>query len=199
MKKNRKQPEARPLSRGKTALDKLLRIAPPPKRSPYPRSDWLAAEKRLGIALPSDYKAYVDRYGDGELAGFIRVQNPFPNLADWLACLERYLEADREARENCPEEYAGPIFPEPGGRLPWGGTTNGDVVWWLTAGAPDKWTVIVWETRGPEHQHFNLSAVELLVGWVTGTLDVRVSTDHFIKQAGPTFMPDSVRWPDAQP
>jgi hypothetical protein len=170
------------------ALAKLLQVAPPPDRSPYSPSDWLNAEQLLGTELPSDYKAYVDRYGIGELAGFIIVFDPFPDPEKWVSGINVYLEADREAREHCPE-YAGPIYPEPGGRLPWGGTGNGDMLWWQTTGPPDEWTVIVWETRGPDHQYFPLSSSEFLLGWVTGTLKVHVSTDYFSKRTGAKFEP----------
>lgn len=174
-----------------TALDKLKRLVPPPAHPVNADGPWARFEKALGTSFPSDFKACISMYGDGEFGGFLMLWNPlaYPNPKAWMRDLEIYLEADREARTNCPDEYAGAVFPEPGGRLPWARTGNGDVLWWQTKGKPDSWTTIVWETRGPDHEYFNATTTEFLYGWLSRKIKTKVITDHFLKEAGPVFAP----------
>jgi hypothetical protein len=166
----------------------LLQFVPPPAKPTSPPSDWTQAERVLGFRVPLDVKQYLAAYGSGVLCDFIRVWNPFDTIQGYLDAINAHLEADREAQET--PGYEGPIWPEPGGRLPWGSTTNGDVLWWQTNGDPDDWTVIAWATRSEEHQHFNMPAIAFIRRWVTGKVKVKVSTDHFIKQAGFVFVPN---------
>jgi hypothetical protein len=171
------------------ALSRLVQLIPPPAIQAINPRDWVVAEITLGTTLPADYKSFLDTYGPGELAGFICVWDPFLDLVGWRKSIHAYLDADREARDNCLDQFAGPIFPEPCGRLPWGSTGNGDLLWWDTTGSPADWTVVVWESRGPDHQAFPFSMSEFLFAWVSGTINVCVATDHFIRQAGPVFLP----------
>lgn len=171
------------------ALAEFMRLVPPPPRPVGGPREWPTAERAIGTELPPDYKSLLDRYGRGLLCGFIAVWDPFPDVARWGNTVSTYLRADREARDNSPEEYGGKIFPEPGGRLPWASTENGDVMWWSTTGSPSEWTVIVWEPRGPNHQSFDMPVVPFLHAWVSGAVRVEVTTDYFIRQSGPIFEP----------
>ena len=173
------------------ALDELRRLAPPPANPVHADGSWAAFEAELATSFPRDFKRYIAAYGDGEWGGFLVPVNPlaFANPKDYRSWMEIYLQADREARTNCPDEYAGPIYPEVGGRIPWAQTGNGDVLWWETKESPDSWSIIAWETRGPDHEYFDLSTTEFLYDWLTGRIKVRVMTDHFLKEAGPVFRP----------
>jgi hypothetical protein len=173
----------------RNALDQLKRLVPPPAQPVNASGSWAPFEAELGICFPSDFKEYIGAYGDGEWGGFLMPVNPlaYPTPKAYRSWLEIYLAADREARTSCPDEYAGPIFPEKSGRMPWAQTGNGDVLWWQTTGSPESWTVIAWESRGPDHEYFDLQTIEFLYDWLTGKINVGVMTDHFLTQAGPVF------------
>jgi hypothetical protein len=131
--------------------DELSRLLPPPARAPGPPVDWAAVAAEVGVALPGDYRAFIEAYGTGCVDGFLWVLHPTTgNQHLHLARqVQRQLWALRYLRDR-GEAVPYPLFPEPGGVLPWGVTDNGDVCYWRTGGAPDGWTVVVNESRGPD-------------------------------------------------
>jgi hypothetical protein len=61
-----------------------------------------------------------------------------------LLTLNQQYDQVVNGRDNIP--FAD--FPTHGGLLPFGGTDNGDIVSWITGGAPDEWDVFFWEFHG---------------------------------------------------
>ena len=54
------------------------------------------------------------------------------------------MEALREFRETAKCVFPFPLFPEPGGVLPWGYLRSPGVAYWLTGpGDPDEWPVVI--------------------------------------------------------
>ena len=103
------------------ALESLMRIMPVPKSPIAASGDWQAVAATLGTDLPSDYVAFITRYGTGRVSAFLWVFNPFEDNA-YLNLLSRYriiLEGDREIRESFPEDVPEPLFPEAGRQFPW--------------------------------------------------------------------------------
>lgn len=157
-------------------LEQLMRIMPAPKTAIATSGDWEAVASKLGTNLPSDYVAFITRYGTGRVSGFLWVYNPFEENVH-LNLLSRYriiLDGDREIRESFPDDVPEPLFPEPGGLLPWAGTDNGDQLYWCTKGAPDSWSVVVWESRGPEYESYSVSMTGFLCAWLRGEIQVPV-------------------------
>src|SRR4051812_5208789 len=117
---------------------KFLRLVPPPKIPKFPGSpmEWTAAEKRLGILFPAEYKWYVTHYGTGCIDEELQVLNPFTtseysrldfegdNKAKWL------LDIFRQQQSEDPEFFPMPIYPEVGGLIPWASTTTSVVLCW---------------------------------------------------------------------
>src|SRR5258708_11837030 len=60
-----------------------------------------------------------------------------------------HLEAFAPLWDDCPEDFTYPLFPEPGGQLPWASTGDGDQLCWLTGGEPDNWPAVEWNIRDP--------------------------------------------------
>ena len=129
------------------ALDELRIALPPPNRPFFAAGDWLAVETSLGTALPSDYKAFINTYGEGGINDCLVIQSPFRWIAD-----------GRDVRQTWTNwasiyhDFAGyganipyPIFPAPGGVLPFG--SDGDVNWlsWRTVGEPDAWPFVYYD------------------------------------------------------
>jgi hypothetical protein len=128
-----------------TSLEELTRIVPAPSVTVDGSGSWDSTETRLGTGLPSDYKAYIEMYGTGRLDGFIWVLNPFsrnPNL-NLMTKGDAALRTLRELQSKHECEVPYPLYPEAGGLLPWGITDNGDVLYWLTAGEPKEWPVVL--------------------------------------------------------
>ncbi|MET9628993.1 hypothetical protein ABZX92_16155 [Lentzea sp. NPDC006480] len=109
---------------------------------PAPAVDWAAVEAGLGTALPTDYRVLADNYPTLCIDSFLHVFHP---AADWSLRdqNEVTLGRMRSHREDFPELFPHPLFPEPGGLLSWGCTDNADELLWLTVGEPDEWPVVV--------------------------------------------------------
>lgn len=131
------------------SLPKLKKLVRPPKNPVNTGTPkfWADYEKKIGTALPSDYKQFIDTYGSGDFAQFYSIFNPFESEAV-LSQMDEIKQDYREGHDDNEERYPFPVFPEPGGILPWGVDTNGNDYFWLTKGGPDDWTVLAHEVRG---------------------------------------------------
>lgn len=157
-------------------LEQLLAIMPAPETPLSASGDWSGVVSMLGTDLPSDFVAFINMYGTGCIAEFLWVFNPFEKNVhlNLLSCSRLILEADREFRESYPQSLPEPLFPEPGGLLPWAVTDNGDRLYWRTKGDQNTWTVVVWESRGPEYESYALSMTGFLSAWLQGDIEVPV-------------------------
>lgn len=168
------------------AIEALTNIVLPPNEPTDVGGDkdWTEVEESLGLALPTDYKDYINLYGTGELAGCIWVYNPFAGshhnnlLAQVRALLNTWRPTPRvgeilnmgtDTRVGFGAiEFPYPLYPEPGGLLPWGHVDNGAELFWQTSGSPEKWTVVISEARGPEFEEYKVSMAEFLVSLLSG-------------------------------
>ena len=137
-------------------LDELVRLVPPPG-DPAPAPEW-------DIDLPPDYRALVERYGPGAIAGLGILTPGHPN---------RYLDLIRQTDElrgilkDLRQRGIEPAY-EPDALIPWGLDESGNTVWWLTTGVPERWPVVANEARGDEWQRFDGGAVAFLVALLSG-------------------------------
>lgn len=145
-----------------THLDELRRLAPPPSE-PVP----LVAPE---LTVPADYLDLTATYGVGEFCDLIYLE---------LDGHEDSLDYERAEKLEYPEEYPYPIHPEPGGLLPWGATSNGDVLCWLTAGEPDTWPTVIWDLRSRWFEEHPMGATEFLAGWLAGRVTSDLLPDAF--------------------
>ncbi len=171
-------------------LDDLRAIAPPPAQ-PSPRPDLQAARDALGVDLPADYAALAETYGSGSFGGFLWLLVPGagnPNLelvrqAELRLADLRAVQADGEELPYEPRVAAG-------GLLPWAITDNGDTAYWRIddPAAPDGWTVVVNEGRGPDWHAFDGGAPAFLAAWLSGRERVSVFPDD-VPEDPPGFTP----------
>ena len=129
-------------------IENLVGIIPPPA-APFGTfsGPWEPIEAQLGTRLPDDYKDFVRVYGHGDLMGFIGIHVP----ASWSP----YMRLVQEARATAEafrdaEDLPFPMWPSPGGLLPFGKTDLGDTLFWLTRGPPADWKVVVMGRDPPE-------------------------------------------------
>ena len=173
-------------------IDALIAIlAPPPEPQEAGReSEWARVEHELGVRLPEDYKKFVQIYGSGMIDGFVVVLNPFSanrniNLIE-AGRLDR--EALAELRAGYPDDYRHDLYPAPGGLLPFAITDNANVFYWNTNGEPDRWTVVVYEGRGPAYCEFGRGMSDVLAGLLARTVRFDVLPRDF-PSAKPVFQP----------
>lgn len=157
----------------------ILHVPSDPTEVP-PSCGWDALEGRMGTALPQDYKLFIHEFGSGRIDRFLWIFNPFS--ANPYLNLEHALKTQTAALSELRtygEEIPFACFPESEGILPFAITDNGDVLYWITAGSPCHWTVIVNEARGPEWQHFKMPFSEFLAGLLIKRISCEVFPDDF--------------------
>jgi hypothetical protein len=140
-------------------LDELIALVPPPA-DPAP--------VRVEGDLPADYRALLERYGLGNLAG-LRLIAP--------ADITHEAVRQRAALLDIETPYA------PENLLPWGIDESGNVVWWLTEG---DWPVVANEARGEEWHRHDGGAVSFLADMLSGR-----ETSDFLVIEGDDFEPYS--------
>lgn len=124
-----------------TALDKLRDRLGKPEWWGQARPElWQASEAYLGLALPTDYKAFLDLFGPGAVDGYVWLDRPMDGSHE---------EAERLWHQgwqgmNDPELYPWPFHPEEGGLINWGHDEQGNTYYFLAVEPdPDDWRVIV--------------------------------------------------------
>jgi hypothetical protein len=146
----------------------LTQIAPPPKHPAEPGSQkrWEKAQQRLGVALPGDYKTFINRYGTGSFNDLILPYNPFTvnESMNLFQVLDTHHQANRRIQKlvGCEWSVVHPyrLFPEPRGLLPWGATSSIEhVFFWHVQGIPESWTTILYDLRNGEYEVWKLSMI----------------------------------------
>ena len=139
-------------------LDELLAVLVPPERPFRATGNWELVESEIGLKLPADYKAYLAAYGGG-LVNSISIPSPFDVSNDVRNWWERW------AAEYVDVPY--PVFPEPGGLLPFGRVGGMDNLNWLTVGEPDQWPFVYYDRERGFFEIKGLSAVAFVLEAVT--------------------------------
>lgn len=139
------------------------------------RYDWEEIERSLGgVGLPRDYRALVETFPPGRFHQSISVIRPGDARAPATEYLGHYayrLEDMRHARadDNDPAHFPYPIFPEPGGLLPWGVGRRGELLFWLTESPdPNKWDVVTADPGWTRWKVFPGTMCEFLVQLIAG-------------------------------
>jgi len=148
-------------------LEALSRLLPPPA-GPVAGPPWERSKAECGFEFPTDYRAFVERYGGGKiLVGPdewpVTVMSPCSvpwapgrpsGFAEYMFQVEN-LELGHEMNQwDGPDsaDWTGPYYPdlpEPGGLLPWGHSPDGDTLYWSTVDQdPERWPVVML-ARGP--------------------------------------------------
>jgi hypothetical protein len=139
------------------AIDDILRVCPPPANPIQVPTDaeWRALEADIGLSLPTDYKAFLSRYGSGgfgsdERDGFFDLSYVLSpgapddkhgqNAIPWM---RRLTEDIHEIQQRFPHLVPFATRPADGGLVYVGGTTTQHCLYWKTSGSPDTWTLAV--------------------------------------------------------
>lgn len=144
-------------------------------------TEWAREEGRIQVTLPSDYKSFLDEF-EPVVDDFVWVLHPSPdnkNL-DLASQLEIKIGALRTLRASDPTDVPYSLFSEPGGLLPWGLSDNGDTCYWSTLEPdPDRWTVVVNESRGPEWYSFPGKVTDFVCALLSREIHIPFFPDDF--------------------
>lgn len=158
------------------SVDDLASLVPPPDTPVAGDGDWLAVEASLGVPIPGDFKDLLRRYGLGQFDD-IALLTPFApsgkEFADLVGRAHSLLPTFAQHREEWPDDFPYPLYPEPGGLLEWATTGNGDSLCWLVSDDPDLWPVVVWNIREGAERH-DSGAVEFLRSYLSGERTVEL-------------------------
>ena len=199
-------------------VDDLIALSPPPEGPVDAGSpnQWEDIERELGTVLPADYKLITNVYGTGCFNGLFFLFNAFSgadgtNLfrqAGVPDCLSRDEEfgsvypigSSAEQYESIrviyPDLRLPALYPEPGGLLPLGLTTNGGYAFWLTGGPPEEWPLALYPHGFHPVERHPMPLVDFLVLWLSGKLPdcFNGAGAHFVKRTNPVFCsPHSLR------
>jgi hypothetical protein len=146
-------------------LDALIKIMKVPQTPVESAGSWQNVENIIGTVLPSDFKNFIEKYGSGSINNFLYIFNPFSerkqlNLAYRL---KEQIGVLLELKNSFGEEIPFDFFPSKNSLLPLGMTENGDVVHWLTNSDPNKWSIVVNESRSSDFQCFEMGLTDFLV------------------------------------
>ncbi|SMD25230.1 hypothetical protein [Lentzea albidocapillata] len=162
--------------------------------------DWAAVESSIGLALPDDYKHLVEIFPDGRFQAFVRLIRPGAVQSpptEYLGYYAYRLEDMRGWRQKEPARFPHPIFPEPGGLLPWGVSHRADLFFWLTDGDdPNKWPVVLADQRFEHWASYEGPVCAFLDDVVSGRFD---GTPFDIDLGGGPFFQPTPEEPVAAP
>jgi hypothetical protein len=164
------------------SIERLISVAPPPAR-PKEAFDgpWHPIELEFGRYLPQDYKDLVKIYGFGLFFDFLKIF--VPNAPENWARIERANLSIRNVVYHIlqPHERPYPVWPDPGGLIQLGYTDNGDTIFWLPLGPPDKWKIVIWDRGDPEDfETFDCSLTDFLADVATGAVQPRAFPDDLL-------------------
>ncbi|MGW3405320.1 hypothetical protein ACWGRF_31580 [Streptomyces zhihengii] len=133
---------------------------------PHWELDWPDIERKLGHALPSDYKELCARIPPGRYHDHFWILHPIGSKGASLVARNDELIAIAEEfmldeDDECPTE-SGRVFP----CLV---TDNGDVGYWIAdSDEPEEWKVAVNVARGPEWESTGLSLTGFIFELLSG-------------------------------
>ena len=107
---------------------------------------WTEVESSLGIRLPSDYRRLMSRFPSGAFAERFYVYSPVQSTETLEVFQDEWrsrLGWLREVRSAPNSAIHYPIYPEPGGLIPWGSGNEHTYYWKPSEGTdPNSWTVV---------------------------------------------------------
>ncbi|MEU4513725.1 SMI1/KNR4 family protein [Nonomuraea wenchangensis] len=149
-------------------LDQLVVLVPPPSSPLFGTRAWDELFADIGIRLPDDYVAFIERYGSCQFARWLGICDMRLLSKEDCTQLPQEMDYYRKWREDSPEEHSLAMWPEPGGFFSWGSTIDGDAIGWLTVGEPEEWPVMVVPHDSDQEPPIAETMTEWLVGWASG-------------------------------
>jgi hypothetical protein len=144
--------------------------------------DWEKADQELGVAVPPDYKAFIEDYGCGVVSEFLKIFSPFSTVPGLNIFGQGKKQNDflMSLRSSNPIRRQMPAFPAVPGLVPWGVTIDGDAFYWLvTSSNPLEWGIHTHDDQKDSSITFGLSFITFLSIALEGNLDLCTLPESF--------------------
>lgn len=141
------------------------------------RQALLDAQIELGVSVPRDYCSFVEEYGAGCIDNFLWICAPGvanPNVS-LVPSVKRACEILREIRAGSASDVPYPLWPEEDGIVSWGGTDNGDLLFWRST----THTIVGCDGKVIEWEDWDLGWSEYLYRIMNRSLTVKLFPDGF--------------------
>ncbi|MEU9335695.1 SMI1/KNR4 family protein [Streptomyces sp. NPDC048290] len=150
--------------------------------------DWADIERTTGLRFPTDYRAFVESYGGGEIDDHLAISTP-PVAGSPYGDL---LDGSNPALRDQDREELRLLLPgEPLPSLVPFAAAGSDIALWVCEGVPDDWRVVVYRRQTPWGESswtlFDGGMVSFVVALLTGALGGAFS------DSPPADMPHSFR------
>ncbi|WP_203701103.1 hypothetical protein [Asanoa iriomotensis] len=153
-------------------------------------------EEGLGLRLPADYKLLAETLPDGIHIGPWQLNLPgdFGHPIDDLLGFHAYGLEDMRAARASGLQIPHPIYPEPGGLLPWARGPRMDPVCWLTNDDdPDRWPLVAVDAEFQRWRTLPGPASQFLINAVGGQPDSQSDRESQFLIADVERSPESSR------
>ncbi|MBI5757882.1 MAG: SMI1/KNR4 family protein [Planctomycetales bacterium] len=147
-------------------IERLMKIVTPPEPLGVMVSSarWAEAEKEVGSTFPADYREFVNRYGAGAFYNFMEISSPFSPRSNLMAIHNKW-------SHYFHDQVVFPVYPEAGGILRVGGDENGNLLFWVTRGEPDKWPIVYFTPDFQDHELYVSNITDFLSDWLSGVIE----------------------------
>ena len=146
---------------------------PAPLVEAQSEAEWARVEAELGTPLPADYRAFVGYFGSVEIGTVFVTYSPFDTLKT-VNLLAETRKLTPYLRTIPDYDLPYPLFPDNGGLLPWGSTTDDGILFWQTIGAPNEWTVVVGLSIGGMFEEYDCDMTTFIGRWATKEIESRI-------------------------
>ena len=126
------------------------------------KNPWEDVEKKIGITFPVDYKMFIDSHGEGAINDFLWILSPFSENEN-INSIEQFKvmkDAYNSMKSEFPEDFSFHFYNGKTGLFPWGGTDNGDELYWNYK--EDAIELVVYESRYISNMSYKMSMEEFL-------------------------------------
>jgi len=143
-------------------------------------NDWEKTEQVLGVALPSDFKRFLDVFGGATFDDFLHVYRAGAENEN-VDLVSRTLTARQTIETTRPhiQELLSQRGVTPAQLIRWGGTDNADLCFLIPHQDYDRWAVLTVIGRGREYDLFEGPVESYLLSVLRGDIVSDVFPDDF--------------------
>jgi hypothetical protein len=152
-------------------LDELIEVLGQPPARTAASDAWTEVEDYLGVALPADFKSFLDAYGSGVISGELVVFHP-RGSSPLPVRMRQIHESFGQSWRRDSDEYPFRFHPEPGGLISWGYDYSGDEhFFWPCDPDPERWKVVT-NINGFDPKVFDGPFTDFVLAFVNRLRDV---------------------------
>lgn len=143
------------------------------------KNSYEAAEKKMKVVFPQDYKEWIDCYGGGAINGFLWILSPFSDNP-YLNIIDSFTEmrsAYNRMKSDFPKDFKYSFYNGKKGLFPWGATDNGDELYWNIQDGDEE--IVVCASRYAEMISYKMSMEEFLFKLLSKEIECSAFPEDF--------------------